>query len=505
MLQPIGLSSFLYPQSIWQLKTILWSKNRHHNYYKALAGLAKSLTFAKVNIYVPQSVAMSIKQLLTILAVFVFGNLAAQTDTTGDAWDLQKCISYALEHNLDISQQQLDENISQNNYLQSKLALLPTANASISNGLNFGRSIDISTYQYVNQRVTNSNYSLNANLTMFNGLRQLNSIQSSKYTNLSNHYKTESTKNTVLLSVTQAYLSILMNQESVKSSQEQAQISVNQLAHTKILFEAGTIPEGEYLKADAQLANDSLNLVIAQNSLELSRVTLALLLQVDPETFKVSTPAISDVIPLLQNTTADSIYNYAVTNQPQIVSGDYALKAAQKSISLAKGLQSPTISLYGSLGSNYSSYSYLGSSDPYFKQLNNNFNQGVGINISIPILNGWQTRTGIKNAKVDLLKTQATQQQTKDQLKKDIYTAFTDAKSASEKYRATAKSVQSLQTSFDYAQNLFDLGASNALDYSTAKSNLAVAQLNMINAKYEYLFKLKVLDFYQGKPITLNP
>ena len=360
---------------------------------------------------------------------------------------------------------------------------------------------------------------MNANLILFNGLRQINTVKENKLNYDASHFQTEATKNNVMLSITQAFLSIVQSQESLKSLQEQVGISIKQADQAKLLLDAGTVPEGNLLRAQSQLAMDSLNLIVAQNNLEIGLVNLALLLQVEPQGFKIVTPAVPDKLPTMDVQGADGVYQFALNTQPQVKGAELSLLSAGKAISIAKGFQSPTLSAYSSLRTNYSSYKVAHYdtdnplnpinqnppmfADPYFDQLNHNFSQAIGLSLDFNILNGWQVRNGIANAKVRYLQAKVSSQQVKDQLKQDIYRSYTDAKSAYQRYVAYQKTVSSLQTTFDYAQNLFDLGASNAVDYSLAKSNLVVAQVNMINAKYEYLFKLKVLDFYQGKPIKL--
>jgi len=239
------------------------------------------------------------------------------------------------------------------------------------------------------------------------------------------------------------------------------------------------------------------------------------MMPVDPRGFDISVPLIGDNVPALDAQGPEAIYQYALKNQPQIVSGDLTLKSTEKAIAIAKGAQSLSISAFGTLYSNYSSapgIQLLATSpyiedvpaDKYFTQLKRNILEAAGVTINIPIFNNWQLRTNINNARIKYLQQKATNDATQQQLKQTIYQAYTDAKNAAQKYSASLRNVQSQQTTFNYAQTNFDLGASNSVDYTTAKSNLAIAQLNMINAKYDYLFKLKVLDFYEGKPITLN-
>ncbi|MDX2003002.1 MAG: TolC family protein [Chitinophagales bacterium] len=423
-----------------------------------------------------------------------------------EQWDLEKCLRYAVENNLQIKNQEANEEIAKNNVLQSKANLFPTLNAAGSQSVNWGRTNDPTTFQFVTQSIMTGSYSLSSGIDIFTGLRNLNTIQQSKLQHQASHFTTEATKNSVLLSVTNSYLQILLANETLKSLQEQAAITQGQLERTQKLFQAGAIAEGGLLNIQSQLANDSLNIVTAQNNLDIAKLSLALLLQLDPNNFQVSVPELSDVIPPLDVQGAEGIFAYAVNNQPEIKSAEFSFRAAQKTLNVARGLNYPTLTLFGNLRSSYSSYEFLPfiTKDPFFTQFGNNFNQTVGLQLSIPILNNLQTFTSVKNTKLQIQQAQYNNEAAKNQLKQDIYTAYADAKAASQRYYAFKKSVESLGVTFTYAETSFQLGANNALDYATAKSNLTIAQINLINAKYQYIFKLKVLDFYQGKPITLQ-
>ena len=444
-------------------------------------------------------------QRLILLLFLATATIAAKAQ---ESWTLQQCIDYAMENNLQVKLQELNETLARYQLTGTKANMFPTLNGSASYNINWGRTNDPTTFQFVTEEIQTSTLSLSTSMTLFAGLRQLNTIKQNKLDISATHFQTEAVKNNIMLSITSAYLQILMSQENINSLKKQLEVSEAQYQQTKKLVDAGVIPAGDLLTVKAQLANDSMNLVTVENTLDMSILSLKILLQFDPaKELSVANPDI-DMLQIYQPDVEgpEAVFNYAVDNQPQIKSAEFSLLSAEKGLMVAKGAHSPTISLGGNVRTNYSSYEAppFIIKEPFFTQLDNNFTQSVGININVPIFNGLRTQLGVRQAKVQVLQRKYQFQQQSDQLKQDIYKAYTDAKAAYKRYQATNKNVEALETSFQYTKSRFDLGAVNALDYSIATSNLAIARIDMINAKYDYLFKLKVLDFYQGKPITLE-
>ncbi len=443
--------------------------------------------------------------LLLALPILLFCSAPAKAQ---DVWDLEKCINHALSNNLQIKLQDISEKLTAYQLSQSKAGLYPSANATSSYAVNFGRSNDPTTFQFVTERIQTSSFSLSSSLTLFSGLQQINTIKQNKFNLLASQFQTEEVKNSVMLNVTGAFLQVMMSRENIVSQQEQTDLSLQQLNRTSQLVDAGMLPGGNLLNVQAQVANDSLNLINAYNNYDLAVLTLKLLLQMDPAANVVFDQEIGEIENLIAGLVVgpEGVYNTALTNQPQIKRVDFIVKASEMGLKVSKGMHSPTLTLSGNVRTNYSSYELppFVIKDPFFTQLNTNLSQTVGINLSIPIFNGLATHFTIKNSQLQLERSIYQQQQVKDQLKQDVYQAYTDATAAAKRYNAAGKNVQALETAFGYTQSMFDLGAANALDYSTAKANLAMAQITYITAKYDYIFKVKVLDFYQGKPIKLE-
>jgi outer membrane protein len=451
-------------------------------------------------------------------------------------WTLEQCLTHALEKNIQIKQAELNQKLSEANLFQNTFQMFsPSINADLSGAVNFGRFVDPTTNQFVNQQQTTYSGGISARLTLFSGLSQYYNMKQQKMGVEASKFETETTRNNVMLTITRAFLQILLSKEELKAVEMQMKLSAEQFKQAEILLDAGTVPLGNKLDAEAQLVRDSLNFMMAQNALGLAKLQLAIILQLNPdESFDVQTPALSaEDNPLFLNETAEQVYQTALTNQPSIKSAKYRAQSAKYRLSAARGLQSPTITAFSNLRTNYSTgfkdFSYQQSATefdtvgyfgglpittpsleivstpiPFSDQLTQNLAKIVGVSINIPILNGWQTRNSIKTAKLNWQNTQYQQMQAENQLKQDVYTSFADAKNSFQSYHSTKKSVEAFRKSLEYNEERYNVGALNSLQYNTARTNFANAEIQHIRAKYDYIFKLKVLDFYKGNAITLN-
>lgn len=454
-------------------------------------------------------------------------------------WTLEECAAYATANNISLKQSQLNAQLSDYTLTQSKLNLLPSLNASTGYYFNFGRTIDPTSNLFVNQNTQTNTIQLSVGWPLFNGLQRVNAIKQNQFSLLANEAAAANTEQTILLYVAGGFLDIVYGQENLLAAQEQLTVSRAQMDRTRMLVDAGTLSQGALYDIEAQVANDELAEVNAQNALDIARLNLAQLMNLQ-EPVQVSVPDISMSTELLRmmNQTADSIYQDALRIQPVIKNAEYTLLSNQRGLAVARGAQYPSLSFFGSLSTNYSdAYQRLGSLDtiigppyqigyvgntgdavfsPYFdvvpnftgvaygKQLKDNFGQAFGFSLDIPIFNNWNVRTNISRSKINVQNAEYELQSAKQQLQKDVATAYQDAVSAKNSYTAALKSVTSLQKSFDDAQKRFNLGAITSLDYTTAKSNLTKAQSSLLQSKFRYIFKLKVLDLYQGKPLTLQ-
>ncbi len=452
------------------------------------------------------------KQTIFFIPVFVFVlisiNVVAQ-----ELWSLEKCINYAFDHNLQIKQSTLDVESSGEDLLQSKLNILPSLNASASHNTGWGRSLDMATYRYTDKTTRQMYFSLNSDITLFNGLQQINTIRKRQFDYLAKKYNSDKIRNDMSLNIAAAYLQILFNIELVNNAKRQVEITKEQIERTKKQVEAGVLAKGNLLDIEAQGANEEVNLVNARNRLSLSYLDLMQLLDLKSETqFDIEKPEL-EITAKPQLLPVNTIYNTALGIMPEIKSAEYSLKSAEKSLAIARGQRSPRLTLNGSYGNNYSDQikkSYDPTSPdfnlekPFWDQIADNRNITMAFRLSIPIFNGFQVSSYINKSKIYEETANLNLEIQKNNLRKRIEQAYADAVAAYKTYQARKKSVESLRESFKYAQEKLNVGMLNSTDYNVAKIQLSNAESDLAAAKFDYIFKTKILDFYLGKDLTLK-
>jgi outer membrane protein len=424
------------------------------------------------------------------------------------AWTLEECIAHALQNNIRIKQQEIMTQYQQSALEQSKLNLLPTLNGSASHNYAFGRALDETTYEFTeNETVQSNNFYAGSNVTLFHGLVNYNTIQKNKYQLLASEQDLERFRDDISLSIAMAYLQILLNQELVTATEAQVELTRQQIERTGKLVEAGSIARGNLLDIEAQAAREELQLVNLQNQLTLSLLTLAQMLELPgADDFAVAVPVITVDEEAVKGGPLD-IFSIAERSRPEILSAEYQLKSAELDLAIAKGGRSPRLSLGATASTGYSDKRLKPvtfEAYPFGEQLTDNLNYGLGFSLSIPIFNGWQVNTGIRNSRLGIENSQYALESTRKDLYKSIQQAFTDATGAMKKYNASQKAVTSMEEAFRYAEQKLDVGLVTAVEYNQSKTQLLNAQSEMAQAKYEFVFKTKVLDFYRGIPLTLE-
>ena len=473
-------------------------------------------------------------------AVFVLlllsTNLFSQAN---EKWTLEKCIEYAFAHNIQVRQTDVTQQISKNENLQSKLNFLPSVDGNITFSNNFGNGFNPQTYSFAQGTSQSLQTSVQATLPLFTGLQQVFNVERTKYELLASKFDYENAKQNVALSVASAYLQVLLNKEILKVAEKQKQLTTQQLETVKAKIKSGTLPEVSLFETDAQLARDEANIVAAQNAIDLGLLSLKQLLQLNEKNFEVAVPEVPlDNVADVAALSSESIFQYALGNQPSIKSAEARWKSANASHKATLGALSPTISAFGSLSSSYfsgdrkygpsydsirfpfsgdisgipftgtASLLNVSSTDlgakTFAESLTDNFRKVVGINVSIPIFSRWQRVTNIQNAKLQMQIRELQLESNKNQLRQDIEVAYTNAKAAAQSFVANKKSTESAQKSLNAFDKRFGAGMLGNFELQQAKNSLAVAESEMIRAKYTYVFRLKVLDFYQGKPLRME-
>lgn len=439
-------------------------------------------------------------QLALILTLVFSGTVRAQK-----TWDLRECINYALENNIQIQQQSINTDYNGNELQQAKNNRLPSLTGGLSNSFNFGRSLQYDN-TYANYNSNQTAGSLSANVTLWNGFILKNSIDKADFDLKASLADLDKAKDDIMLYIAAAYLEILFAEELVQVAEDQLGVTKLQIDRTGKLVDAGSLAKGSLLEIEAQLANEELTLVNQQNSLQLAYLNLYQLLELPAtEQFKIEKP----VLPVIKanGTLLNSmeVFRNAVTVRPEVKSAEYRLGSYKEQVAIAKGNLYPTLTFgvdyYNSYNNKYEDFN--GNQIPLGDQLKSNERYGAGVNLNIPIFNKGQARTQIKNAELQVLNQKYELQSTKNTLRKDIEQAYTNALAALKKYIASNKAVESMQEAFRYTEEKFNVGMVNSVEYNQSKNNLAKAKSDLAQAKYDYIFRTKILDFYNGEQIEL--
>ncbi|MEP7253605.1 MAG: TolC family protein [Ginsengibacter sp.] len=461
-----------------------------------------------------------------------------------EKWTLQKCVEYALENNISIKQQEVQADVSAINYKQSKLSRIPNANFSNNEGYRFGKSQNPSTGILESQNFFQVGLQLQTSVDIFNWYSKKNTILANEWSLQAAKAGTDKLKNDIALTVANSYLQILLAREQEEIADVQIKQSAAQLDIVRKQVNAGALPELNAVELEAQLASDSANYISSRGSVDQAKYVLKSYMNLDAAApFEIDEPS-ADQIPLdpISELQPENVYALALKNLPQQRVNDFNLKAAQKNSLAAKGALYPTIGAYGSLGTNYghfrsptfqqvlTGYSSSGlvvsdgmggfidvqrplftnggktgyiTSDPLGTQFSNNFGQAFGISLSVPIFSGWQAKASYERSKLNIKTLQYQIDLDNQTLKQDIYQAYNAAIVALEKFNSSAKSVDAAQRTYDFALKRFDVGMLGTFELVTDQNNLFRAKLQYVLNQFDYVFKMKVLEFYKGQGIKL--
>jgi outer membrane protein len=479
-----------------------------------------------------------IKKILTIGLIALNGFAFGQ-----ETWSLEKCVSYAQENSRLVKQSQVGVS---NAKLSQKLAdydRYPSVSAGSNFGLNFGRSVNPSTYAFENRSTNFQSWSLNANVILYNGGRLNNAVRQSELDIKASQADLENSASTIALQVAQAYLQILLFDEQLENARKRIQTTQSQLDRTERQIKAGQIAPNAKYDLLAQVARDEQQIVTASNNVELSYLNLKNLLELSPEKdIKIEKPSVvapKDANP--ENFMFKAVYAQALGNQPQIKAGEYRIKSAEVGVKIAQANLLPILSASAGVSTNYSStiqdftlpnltgakqvlekaipvkidgkdanfqgYNIEGVTfpkTPYFSQLNNNLGQGIGLNLQIPIFDGFSRKIGIQRQKLNVENQTLALNAQKQQLKTDVQNAIASARAAKKQFEASTKTFEAQRAAYDAADKRLASGSGNSFELTQAKNNLDTAERDVTVAKYDYLFRLKIVEFYEGKKLTLK-
>ncbi|TAJ15158.1 TolC family protein [Marinilabiliaceae bacterium JC017] len=417
-------------------------------------------------------------------------------------WPLDKCIEYAHENNITIKRQKLNADYSQNEYNKSKLAIYPNLNANSDYTVGFGRVYDTPNNTYNDQTTQMLSGGVNTNVSLFEGFTKQNSIKKGLNDFKKAQEDVKKIENDISLQITAQFLQVLFNKELLNVAKEQLRVTMLQVERSKKLVDAGSQAMGSYLEIKSQSAKEALNVTKQENNLAISLLNLAQLLDLeDPMTFDIETPVIPDVTDFASERPVN-IYETALGIMPEIKSSNYNLESNQYQLKTAKGYYYPKVTLGAGWSTQASKIE--GKTDfDLSNDLKNNSNSFIGLKLSIPIFNGLQSRINVKNAQIGVADAQYQLENEKLNLRKVIQQAYADAIRSFKNYQASEEAVESYKESFRYTEKKFNVGLVNSVDYNVAKTDFTKAQSDLLQGKYEYILRTKILDFYRGIPIKL--
>jgi len=423
-------------------------------------------------------------------------NLHAQKN-----WTLEECIDYALEHNINVKMQKVGADRASNLHKQSKLNLLPSASAGLSHSYNFGKSLNEDTYEYVNQQFQYGGVRAESSLNLFDGRENINTIKMRRYEMLAQLEQIEEARYDVTMNVVTYYLMVLSATEQKEIREEQLANTRDKIQQIEEQIRVGNKAKGELLEIKAQEASEKALLTRAKNELSMAYVDLAQLMNLDSvENFRVKVPEELNVTKDQPIKTTSAVYQEAVKDFPSIQKAEYLLESSKKYLKVTKGAFFPELSMSGSISSYYTELAPTS----YWKQLRDiNVQAGIGLSLRIPLFNKFNKFTRVSNARLDVQDNQLRLQEQKQNLYKSIQKARNEAIAAFENYQANLESVESYKEAFKYAEERYNVGLVNIVQYRIAKNDLSVARSNAASAKYNYIFKLKILEFYMGKALKI--
>lgn len=439
-------------------------------------------------------------KILAIIALIAF----SFSGLSQKKWDLKDAVEHAIKNNISIKQQALNLESSKEDVIGAKGNFLPNLTGSTGGNFNFGSTIDPVSNGRISSTSFSSSLGLRSGVTVFNGYRLLNSYKRAELNVLNGKLELQRITDDISLRVVNSYLNILFAKENLAVAKIQAEISKKQIDVAKNQVEAGTKPKGELLNAQSAYANDLQNIVTLENTLNIALLGLAQLLQVDPANFDVAKIDVGAPTASLLFRSSDAVYRKAVETRPEILQRKIGIESGELAIKIAKSGFLPTVSASASAGTNYShrfANIFAGTNDFFFNQLNNNFGYGFGVSVSIPIFNRFQNKVNLNKALINNDKNKLFLESEKLNLQQTIQRAFLDAKAALKSYEAAKTSLEAQKEAFKNAQQRYNFEAITSFEFDQVRNRLVNAESTLIRAKYDYVFKSKVLKFYYGESV----
>lgn len=471
----------------------------------------------------------------SLLTIFLFSAFFAKAQEN-NAWTLQECVNYALENNISVKQSELDVELAELGKRDAISNFLPNVNASATNSWNTGLTQNITTGVLQTQTTRNFSAGVTASLNLFDGLRNFKQLQRAKISKLASQYALDRMKDDITLFVADAYLQVLFNKQNLEILKMQNEVTQEQLERTEQLVEAGSLPKGDLLEIEATNADERQRIIVAQNNIRISLISLAQTLLIkDYENFDIVERDYNILGTEILDNSVEEIVEQAKEERSEIKIAEANKKLAQKDVEIAKGAYYPSVGAFFNYNTRESGQgrivggevdpndptreigvvestgdvvvapnvlTTIGSPLPFFEQLQRNDGVTYGVQVSVPIFNGFATRNQVRRSQVNARRAEYELEQAELDLEANVYQAYVDAEGAFEAYEAALVAANAQEQAFEYSTQRFDVGMSNAFEFSQAKLRYENAQSEVLRTKYDYIFKLKVLELYFGVPVT---
>ena len=446
-------------------------------------------------------------KITALVLVMSLGMLTAQNKK----WTLEECVTYAVDHNLSIEQFELDLENVKINESDAKGNFLPNLNGTSSFSSNTGFSINPTNNLPTNSTANNASFGVSTSVNIFNGLRNIHQLNRAKLNAIATQYRLDDLKDDIRLGVANSYLQVLSSKESLKVFKAQYAVTEQDLKRTKELVDSGVSPKGDLLEIEATAANQEQQIVNAESLVLISRINLAQLLQItDYENFDIADESFEIPPSNILNNSAKTIFSKALEFRNDIKLSETNVELAQKDLEISKGARLPTLSGFANYGTRYSDVTQIPDVNgiPFTPNFTDQLwifdGVSYGVQLNVPVFNGWSTRNNIKRSKINVERAKVQLEQDKLALETTIQQAYVDVTTFLKSYEAAEKTLEARRLAYQYSKERFDVGLMNAFDFSQAQSRVDNAEADVIRTKYDYIFRLKILEFYFGIPISLN-
>lgn len=455
----------------------------------------------------------NMKQLVVAIVLLFSFSVSSQAKK----WTLQECVNYALENNITVKQTALDVDLSDQDLVMARGNFLPNLNGNASQNWNFGSFIGQNGNR-VSRDSRGNSFGLNTGVTLFNGFRNTSIYKQAQLGIESSQLQLSILKDNISVNVVNQYLNILLNKENLKVAQEQISITEKQVKQVTALVDSGVRPRADLYDVQSQLASDNERLTNVQNSIDIALLGLAQLLQISNEGFDVQEILLPAPKVLVEQKSSNDIYEFAVQNRPEVRKAEIDIENSQLAIDIAKSSFYPTLSFGAGVGTSYQHFQgqedlrvVIDPNDPtnislvdngFMQQVEDNLGYNLGFSLNFPIFNGLKTKANVAKAKINNERIAYSLDQTKQDLRSTIEQSYADAKAAYKQFEASQVSLNAQNESFKNAQESYSSGVMNSFEFEQVRNRLINAEANLINAKYNFVFTTKVLDFYLGKPLV---